>query len=368
MTQRPTKPVSEAVPKRGASRGAGSPPPSETTIVIGGRTTWILFALLAVALMGGIAYRFSRSSGGARLRAQIMRWDIPTPAPLALAEMEPDVREAIETAEQAVLADRGSAPAWRHLGMVYDAHSLWALALPCYERALQLAPTDGQSAYYVAMATELGERPIEEIVAAYERAIALAPTYGPARLRLGDALLRVGRNLEARDVLIQAVNVYQGEATARARRSLGLALLALDDPKGAAESLEAAARIRGDDAVTFKALGQAYNQLGRGPDARQAIERAAKLQETMAYYDDWRVAVLELAVSPTLVQLRISQKAQLGEFDEALADAKRWEARHPDWPSIKILIGNLQRQAGHPELAQPYFDAATALTKAGKSQ
>lgn len=369
MNQRRAKPSPSAKPKTEAIVAERRPTPqAEKTIEIGGRAGLLLGGLILAALLGGIAFRFARSTTGARLQAQLLQWPIPAPAPADLAQMEPDVRDAINTARGAVEADRGSAAAWRHLGMIYDAHSLWALARLAYEPSLKLAPNDGQTAYYYAAAIEMADAPIDEIVAAYQRAIVLTPNYGPAHLRLGDALMRAGRNIEARDALTRAVSVYPPANSARARRSLGMVLLALDDPAGAVASLEEAVRIRGDDANTWKALAQAYNQLGRGQDARNAVEVAGKYQETLGYFDDWRLALLDEAVSRNLVEQRIAQKVEIGAPDLALADALRWEAKHPDWPSIKRIIGNLHRAAGRDDLAKPYFEAATALVKQGKTQ
>ncbi|MEO8083916.1 MAG: tetratricopeptide repeat protein [Ardenticatenales bacterium] len=373
MTQntKPSKGVGSKA-KAGAKAGAQASSASDParSIEIGGRAGAVLVALIVVALLGGIGYRVMRSGAGAQLQVKLLGRTVPVPAPPAadLAAMEPDVRDAIQAASRAIEADRGSSLAWRHLGMIYDAHSLWSLAREAYKAALTLAPNDGQTAYYYAGATELAEAPIDEIVAAYQRAIALAPDYGPAHLRLGDALMRAGRNIEARDELTHAVRVYPQESSARARRSLGLVLLALGDADGAVTALEQAVQIRGDDANTWKALAQAYNQLGRGQDARQAVERAGTMQETLGYFDNWRMAMLDEAVSRSLVEQRIAQKVAIGAPDLALADALAWERRHPDWPSIKRTIGNLYRTAGRQDLAQPYFDAATTLVKSGKTE
>ncbi|MFN8421960.1 MAG: hypothetical protein U0470_00735 [Anaerolineae bacterium] len=59
---------------------------------------------------------------------------------------------------------------------------------------------------------------------------------------------------------------------------------------------------------------------------------------------------------------------EIGRSDLALADALRWETKHPDWPSIKRLIGNMYRQSGRDDLAKPYFEAASALVKQGKTE
>ncbi|MCC7019889.1 MAG: tetratricopeptide repeat protein [Ardenticatenales bacterium] len=343
-------------------------PPGERTFEIGGRTGVGIALLIALTVCGTIAWWLVRSGAGARMQAQLMEWPVPAPEPAQAAAMEPDVQAAITAARAAVEANRGSGDAWRRLGMVYDAHSLWPLAAPSYARALSLMPNDGRTAYYYAVATELADAPIDDVAAAFARVIELAPAYGPAHLRLGDALMRVGRNIEARDALIRAVDVYPPASSARARRSLGLVLLALGDAEGAVASLQAAIRIRADDSSTWKGLAQALNQLGRGQEARQAVERAARLSDTLPYFDDWRLTMLEEAVSRSLVEKRIIGKVQMGKPDDALADALRWEVRHPDWPSIKRMIGNLHRSAGREDLARPYFEAATALTEQGKTQ
>lgn len=351
-----------------AASGAPSGAPRAQTIEITGRAGLALVALAAVLVAGGIGGWLRYSPGGAAIMAQVGRWPIPEPGQAAWSQMDPDVRQAITQSRADVEANRASAAAWRHLGMVYDAHSLWTLAAPTYARALALEPGDGPTAYYVAHSMDRADFPIDETVEAYHRAIALAPTYGPAHLRLGEALQRSGRYLEARSALEQAVAVYPPESSARAHRALGLTLLSLGDAQAAANELEAALRIRSDDGVTWKGLAQAYNKLRRGAEARQANERGAKLKETLGYFDDWRLTVLEEAVSPALVEIRIKDKLSMGRTQDAMADALRWEARHPDWPSIKRMIGNMQRSAGNEAEAQRYFDEAKRLVASGHTQ
>lgn len=185
---------------------------------------------------------------------------------------------------------------------------------------------------------------------------------------MGEALTNAGRLIDARAAFEQAIKVYPHASSARAHRALGMALLSLGDPDAAFVELNTVLTIRDDDKGTHATLAQVYNQLQQGDKAREAAARAAELDETLGYFDPWRLEVLELTMTQRLVEDRIRSKAISGDLDAALADAARWEARHPDWPSIQRAIGNILREAGRADLAEPYFERARALVAAGKTR
>lgn len=334
------------------------------SIEVGWRLPLVAVAIGA-ALLAGVAWRAGWLGGLGRAGGD---WPVPAPPAAQLDAVEPDVRAAIDAARADVARDPRSAAAWRHLGMVYDAHAMWPFAAEAYGRAVALDPADAKSAYYLAAALGTSGRPIEEVEAAYRRAAELAPDYGPIWLLLGEALTNAGRLLDARAAYEQAIAVYPHASSARAHRALGMALLSLGDPDGAFVELNTALTIRDDDKVTHATLAQVYNQLQQGDKAREAAARAAELDETLGYFDPWRLEVLELTMTQRLVEDRIRSKALGGDLEAALADAARWEARHPDWPSIQRAIGNILREAGRPDLAEPYFERARALVAAGQTR
>ncbi|NOT31701.1 MAG: hypothetical protein HOP15_14735, partial [Planctomycetes bacterium] len=61
--------------------------------------------------------------------------------PPALAELEPRFRARVQDALLELGADPASSTRWLALGMTYEANELFALAIECYGRALELEPS-----------------------------------------------------------------------------------------------------------------------------------------------------------------------------------------------------------------------------------
>ena len=275
-----------------------------------------------------------------------------------MVTQDPDLSEAVADGQREVMLEPSSATAWMRLGMIYDIHEHMLEAVECYGRAVRLAPDDAQATYFLAHALDQADAPVGEIELAYQRAIQLAPRYAPARLRLAEALFKVGLVEKARAAFEGAIRTYPPRQAARARRGLGNLQLASDEIEAGVASLESVVAIRADDGPTWSGLSRGYLRLGRHADSMMAAERSQGLVDRLGYFDEWRLAVLEEAVMPVLVEQRINAKMGMGRPEDAMADALRWERRHPDWPSIKRLIGNLYRELGREELAQQYFEAA----------
>jgi len=274
--------------------------------------------------------------------------------------------ELVEVIDKALLVtenDPASVAAWTRLGMVYDVHGLFTEASGAYGRAMQLSPREPRLAYLQAVVSEQGVFSAREVEAAYRHAMQLAPDYGPLHVRRGEYLLGAGRLAEARRAFEAAIAVIPLEQSARARRGLGLTLLAQGDAEGGVLALRSVLGIRLDDGPTWLGLARGYHQLGMEEDALAAAARSKGLEDHLGYFDTWRLAVLEEAVTPLLVEERIMAKLGMGRPDDALADALRWERRHPDWPSIKRFVGNLYRELGREDLAQVYFEEAARLMR-----
>lgn len=322
-----------------------------------GSASWRRVCLTLICVVTALGSEAADISGAAVSElSPLIRMCVSREQQVALDE---DLRGALSHARALVESGPESEPAWTHLGMIYDVHRRPEIAVGCYARALQLAPHDPRLAYLFAFAADQAGLSDGGVDAAYQRAIRLSPRYGPLRVRWAEYLLRIGRLAEARAAFVGAINLVPAEKSARARRGLGLVLLAMGDAKGAALALRSVLELRSDDGPTWAGLSRGYHLLGMGKDAQIAMDRSRGLQDRLGYFDIWRLPVLEEAVTPPLVEERIMAKLGMGHPDDALADALRWERRHPEWPSIKRFVGNLYRELGREVMAQQYFDAAT---------
>lgn len=341
------------------------------TIVVGRRAV-AGAAVVAMALVVAVAVLLAvRSGRAATLLAPT--WTVPSLPADALAQLDADVQLAIADAAAGVAAAPASAAAWRTLGMVYDAHALWAPAEAAYRRATQLDPADAASAYYLACVLAVVRPADPETERRYRRAIDLDPGYAPAWLRLADVYASTGRTADAVETYRAAIAAYGSpERAALARRALGQALLNAGDVESAIRELEAVARVRGDDRVTVANLAQAYHRRGEADKARAAADEAERLTQTlgesMGDFDPLRDAMLARSALSSQIQQRIQDQLAAGDTAGALAAALEWERRHPDWPSIKVLVGEIYSRLGRSADARRYFEAADRLAAQGRTR
>ncbi len=340
----------------------------ERTIVVG-RGALVGGAAVAVVLVAGLALALGLRSGRA---AAIVApwWAVPNVPPAAFEALDPDVQLAIADARAGVEADPSSPDAWRELGMVFDAHALWAPAEAAYRHAAWLAPRDAAAAYYLANVMAVVRPTDATTERAYRRAIALDPGYAPTWLRLADVYAANGRTADAVEAFRAAIAAYgPPERAALARRALGQVLLNAGDVDAAVAELEAVVRVRGDDRVTVASLAQAYQRRGETAKAAAAAAEAERLTQTlgesMGDFDPLRDAMLARSALGSQIRQRIDAQLAAGDAAGALAAALEWEQRHPDWPSIKVLVGDIYTRLGRSADARRYFEAADRLAAQG---
>jgi len=140
---------------------------------------------------------------GVLLLSGILIWEIFFPARSSsdillgvdLTGVETQVAEKIRRLRKEVERNPGSAAAWGKFAMNLDVHDLKREALPCYQQAAELDPTDFRWQYYCA--TMLGEMGSPEALQWFERSQALNASYVPVHVLYGEALLHDDRLEEA---------------------------------------------------------------------------------------------------------------------------------------------------------------------------
>lgn len=202
---------------------------------------------------------------------------------------------------------------------------------------------------------------LEEALAHYDRFAAARPQHAPAQLNRGFALLRLHRPAEAAAALRRAVAL--DPASHEARFLLGQALLAGGDAVGAEAALAECTQLEPAFAHGWIELGLVREQREAFGPARQAFDRAAKLQPDLfaAWAGAARVALrqddgaaalaaadhaIALEDSPTVKGMRADALLRLGRAADALAlvDAALAQAPAADAPPLWLLrAGALRR-------------------------
>lgn len=292
--------------------------------------------------------------------------------------------EALALYEKLVAAQPGDAALLAESGAVMMAAGQPEKALPLLERADALRPgADG------AMQLGLARARVGDLAGAerdLRRALAARPAHGPTRIALGSVLRRRGAVRDAIAVLEAAADSGSNEERARALVALGAAHLALgarpaadaaftravefaparseirlgvarallatdarEDAARAQDVLLRAAQMAPDSAAVLVTLGRARERLGDPGQARDAFERAIRLDASN------RLARRRL--------LRLALEAR--DFPRARHEAERLVADGPEVPEHHFLAALVADRDGRADEARAAYGRAIALAPDG---
>ncbi|MHC5114913.1 MAG: tetratricopeptide repeat protein [Planctomycetota bacterium] len=324
------------------------------------------FVVIALVVVIAVVGAFIVLRGGGD--GPSVQWDVPDPATPAMLE---PVRRAIGDARQRVVANPGSAETWGNYGAVCDAHHLYEPALLCYDRARRLSSDDFRWPYLLAIVSDFVGRDGDEVVALFEEAREMQPSFPPLHVRLGDALVRMGRIDEARDAYRRAVELDANFAMAH--RGLGQALLALSRASApndtdtirtrleAIHHLERAAELDATDAVVQGSLAQAYRSHGETGRAETAAQRAAERSPTLGLPDPVRYAIEQKAMTPDACRARALKNMAEGKIAEALRDLLIVEEMLPEDGTNQLRIAVCHLSTGDRTTAKTHLLKAVGL-------
>jgi tetratricopeptide (TPR) repeat protein len=237
------------------------------------------------------------------------RLAIPTPP---LEDVEPDVVEAIRSAQAEVERDPSSGKAWGRLADRYFLHAFLEQAIPCYRRADELDPGSFVWAYRLGWCL-INSRP-EQALEPLERSLRSLERYAPAHEVYAQALAKVGRSDEAIEHLTLASQL--DPASPHAESGLGLILLARGEHERARTHLEQALARDPRHVEAHVALAQVYLALGQPKKAQQHAELSRGLPQASRREDVWASPNLP----PAGARARTRYAKQLekqGKVDEA---------------------------------------------------
>jgi arylsulfatase A-like enzyme/Flp pilus assembly protein TadD len=157
---------------------------------------------------------------------------------------------------------------------------------------------------------------------ALEKIVAAVPDYLPARMFLGEALVKTGNLHEARAVFEQVVGDDPELAAARSR--LGWVLGHLNEPETALAELKRAFDLAPDTAEFHVNLGSTYFELSHPDEATEMFRRAVEIDSAAANFEIGRI----LAAGGDV-------KGAIRSYKQTLADDPNWIHLHSE---IAILL------------------------------
>lgn len=304
-------------------------------------------ALLGAAAVGGVAWWRKAQ------RAEIIAPALP--AESEGSHLHPDARTRIAAARRAAAA--GNVGGLAQLSALLHANGLLPEAVRCYELLEQLEPAEPRWLHrHATIAAGFGE--IEPAVGRWRKAIALAPDYLPARLRLGDLLLKTERRDEAAAVFREVLQRQPDEPHAQ----LGLARLDLE----AGRWEEARAKLEQVVTRTKYELGYdlivtVYEQLGRHADAAAVRAQSKASGAYRDFADPWMLALMDDCYDAYQLALAAGAAERAGDAGQALRLMQRAVALAPNEGAMRFQLAAIHTRRGDKALAREQLESCTIV-------
>ena len=276
-----------------------------------------------------------------------------------LKALAPAVRDQIREAFQKAQANPNDAEANGQLGMTLQAYELYQDATRCYQRARLLDPKSFTWAYYLATSTAAtGANPA--VVDLLQEVLRLNPDYLPARLKLAESLLAIGKLEECRRVSDKLLE--QSPGSARAQYVAGRAKAAQGEIAAAVENYKTACELAPHYASAHYALSLAYRQLG---DATKAEEQLSLYRQSQAWVPPVEDPVLEKLESLKAGAYDYLNKGKRlqddGQLQEALQQYRLALQANPRMLQAHVNLITVYGALGDLEEARKHYQTAIEI-------
>ncbi|WP_044891735.1 tetratricopeptide repeat protein [Opitutus terrae] len=243
------------------------------------------------------------------------------------------------------------------LARLCHANGFFDEAILCYETLQRLQPDEARWPHlHAAILATNGQ--LDEAAPLYRRSAELAPDYLPARLRLGDVLLKANRLSEAEQAYRGVLQKLASEPYAM----LGLARCAIarDDWESARQQLQGCIAANPEFVGGLSLMATVHEHFGE-PDEANRIREHVNKREFVDLLDPWVEALLEDCYD----HYRLSVAAAVAGFRGDHASAERWLLRaielSPKPAAYYRQLGKFYTRTENMSAARRAFEHATAL-------
>ena len=283
--------------------------------------------------------------------------EVPVPD---LSGTEDEVRDTLLSARRNLdaMVQRGDASeqelavAYGEMGVLYHAHHIYIPADSCYRIAARLAPEAFSWPYYLGYLMVQNSRP-QQAAEAFEVALRIRPNYAPAKLRLADVYLDLGR-------LDQAETLYQAARNPFTLRAalfgLGRVAMARKNPRLAVPLLEDALRLQPEASKIHYSLAMAYRALGDVALARRHLARFGEGKTEIADPQLDELAALATGVRPLL--FGAIDAVHAGHHERAVALFRRALDKEPENVNARISLARSLYLTGQAVQARSQLEDA----------
>jgi len=276
-----------------------------------------------------------------------------------LAGLDERVTAELRARHEALTAASETALAWRNMAYAMHASDLRERSRVFYQGALERDDTHAMTWHLAGLLEQaLGED--REAAAHFERAARLAPDNAAPLWRLGMIRLNEGRvEAETTDLFRRAVRLAPDAAGARI--GLARALIELGEDE---EALDVLAPLRdtqqANTGYAHLLSSGAFQRLGWTDDAEASRTRALGARALLS--DPWEQSLLALRAGRSADLTRATALARGGQLEGAIEILEALRANDPTDAAVRTNLAAFYRAAGR--LRDSEAEARTALTHA----
>ena len=297
--------------------------------------------------------------GAAGAQGPEPRADVPPIPNFPLGALEPAVRQQFQAAVDHVTASPLDAQANGRLGLLFHAYEFYALAEPCYRRAIGVGEKDARWRYYLGLVLlERGEWGLG--AGEFSAFLAVVPDDIPALLHRADAYRWANRLDEALDgyrfVISRSTEITQAYCGA------GQVLYRLGEFEPAIEYLQTAVRLAPEYGTARYVLGQALRSRERPDEARRELQLAEEYRNQEPPLHDPLARVLDrIRIGAIEALHRGIDLLHAGEVNEAIDLFETAIRSAPDLAEARAQLGAALLQRGDLPAAQGSLERALEL-------
>lgn len=312
----------------------------------------LIFSFVVVWILGSL-------SSCEKISHRLFKEDLPAIPQLNFDSYVPLARDALQQTYQRLLAEPTNAYLNGRVGMLLHAYQQYEPAEIFYLRAHRLEPKNFRWIYYLGLVRAMAGN-YEAAAHALEKAVALNPDYVPAKIRLAEALLQLGRLEEAEKLYGRLVSEAPGFP--QVYYGLGRVAASRGEHQKAVDMFKKALELFPRYSAAHYSLSLAYRQLGQHEKADQELKiYEADRMTAPPSRDPYELEVQSLNVSHTELIRRAQRLADQGDLQGAIDLHLEALKIKPDVTQAHVNLISLYGRTGQFDKAIEHFKQAIAL-------
>jgi tetratricopeptide (TPR) repeat protein len=314
------------------------------------RLTLAIFLSLGAVGLGGFYWHHREIARQA--------WAAARPARPVSKNWPSEFQQRIHVADAQVALWPPETKALGDLARLYLANGFQREAEQSLRALLVYDPQNARWPHYLAT-LRAGYGQLDDAIAEWRRVATLVPDYRPARLKLGEALLKTNRLSESEKVY----NDLLAESPADLYAELGLAQVNVSEGRwGAArEHLEAAVQTEPLFSAGWALLATVDERLGDATQSEHARDRANLLGRFKDPPDPWVDELVEFCYDPDRLEVMAATRVASGESARAVPILERAIQIAPSDSRPHRQLGKVYAADHREDLAREQLQQAIAL-------